>query len=84
MTSSHPARAAELARARGLRLDEEMLYVQLDDGREVGVPIAWFPRLADATKEQRGRWEFIGRGVGIHWPDVDEDISVAALLAQPV
>jgi Protein of unknown function (DUF2442) len=84
MTSSHQARAAEFARARGLRFDNEMLYVQLDDGREVGVPIAWFPRLANATKEQRGRWEFIGCGVGIHWPDIDEDISVAALLARSV
>jgi len=50
------------------------------DGRELSVPLEWFPRLRDATSEQRQHWRFIGRGKGIHWPDVDEDISVESLL----
>lgn len=57
------------------------LRVVLADGREVVAPLEWFPRLRDATPEQRANWRPIGRGVGIHWPDVDEDLSVAGLLA---
>jgi hypothetical protein len=57
------------------------LKVALDDGRELSVPLAWFPRLRDATAEQRANWRFIGRGEGIHWPDVDEDISILGLIA---
>jgi hypothetical protein len=48
---------------------------------EVSVPLEWFPRLRAATAQQRARWRFIGGGVGVHWPDLDEDLSVAALLA---
>ena len=59
---------------------DDRIVVVLADGRELAVPLAWFPRLADATVEQRGNWRLIGRGHGIHWPDVDEDISVASLL----
>lgn len=55
--------------------------VVLDDGRELSVPLAWFPRLLHATPEQRQDWELIGRGEGLHWEDLDEDISVAGLLA---
>ncbi|HET8628797.1 MAG TPA: DUF2442 domain-containing protein [Thermomicrobiales bacterium] len=58
----------------------ERLHVALSDGRRVSVPLAWFPRLAGATAAQRQHWELIGRGIGIHWPDVDEDLSVARLL----
>ena len=58
----------------------ESLHVVLADGRELTAPLAWFPRLLDATPEQRRNWRLIGRGQGIHWPDVDEDISVASLL----
>ncbi len=58
----------------------DALSVTLADGRVLSVPLAWFPRLADATAAQRGNWRFIGRGQGIHWPDVDEDISVETLL----
>lgn len=54
--------------------------VTLEDGRELSVPIDWFPRLRKASPEQRGNWRLIGRGEGIHWPDVDEDISVLGLL----
>lgn len=55
--------------------------VVLDGGRELSVPIAWFPRLRKASPTQRKNWRLIGRGEGIHWPDVDEDISVLGLLA---
>jgi hypothetical protein len=58
----------------------DRLLVVLADGRELAVPLAWFPRLSDATDEQRKNWRLIGRGHGIHWPDIDEDISVASLL----
>jgi hypothetical protein len=60
---------------------ESSFRVALDDGRELSVPIDWFPRLRKATAKQRSNWRLIGRGVGIHWPDVDEDISVLGLLA---
>lgn len=59
---------------------EDVLQVRLEDGREIAVPLEWYPRLRDATPEQRKNWRLIGRGVGIHWEDVDEDISVAGLL----
>jgi hypothetical protein len=59
---------------------DDRLVVILADGREVAIPLAWFPRLLEATPEQRRNWRLIGRGHGIHWPDVDEDISVASLL----
>jgi hypothetical protein len=59
---------------------DDRILVVLADGWELAAPLAWFPRLADATMEQRRNWRFIGRGQGIHWPDVDEDISVASLL----
>ena len=73
--------AVELdATAVDVSVDAELLRVTLADGRELAVPLQWFPRLRDATPEQRGHWRFIGRGHGIHWPDVDEDISVAGLL----
>jgi len=58
-----------------------MLYVQLSDGREVGVPLEWFPSLRDATADQRANWRLIGRGIGIHWEELDEDLSVEGLLA---
>ena len=57
------------------------LTVDLEDGRTVSVPLLWYPRLAYAALEEREHWRFIGRGEGIHWPDLDEDISVANLLA---
>ncbi len=60
-----------------------MLRVTLADGREILAPIEWFPRLRDATPDQRARWRLIGRGEGVHWQDIDEDISVNALLGLP-
>ena len=59
----------------------DALRVRLADGREVSAPREWFPRLRDATPEQRGEWRLIGGGVGVHWPALDEDLSVAGLLA---
>jgi hypothetical protein len=59
----------------------DALRVILADGREVSAPLAWFPRLLAASPEQRAHWRLIGGGIGIHWPDVDEDISVDSLLA---
>jgi hypothetical protein len=70
-------------RATAVRFEPAALIVSLVDGREISVPIAWFPRLAGASPEQRARWELIGQGTGIHWPDVDEDISVPRLLGLP-
>jgi len=63
-----------------VRVDDALLRVILADGRELAAPLEWFPRLRDAGPEQRNHWRLIGRGQGIHWPDVDEDISVASLL----
>ena len=59
----------------------DALRVILADGREVSAPLVWFPRLASATDQQRAHWRLIGGGIGIHWPDVDEDISVESLLS---
>jgi hypothetical protein len=59
----------------------DALLVVLADGREISVPLEWFPRLRSATNEQRAGWRLIGGGVGIHWQAVDEDISVESLLA---
>ncbi len=58
----------------------DSMRVTLADGREVSVPLEWFPRLRKATPKQRRNWQIIGKGIGIHWPDVDEDISVEGLL----
>lgn len=59
---------------------EDMLYVRLADGREVGTPLQWFPKLLNATTDQKQNWRLIANGVGIHWSDLDEDLSVSALL----
>jgi len=67
-------------RATDVEVTEDELSVALADGRRVIVPLAWFPRLLHATAEQRANWRLLGDGEGIHWPDVDEDLSVAGLL----
>lgn len=67
--------------AMQVSVTDESLTVELADGRTLSVPLVWFPRLAHGTPEERNRWRFIGRGEGIHWPELDEDISVAGLLA---
>ena len=67
-------------RATKVRIEKEMFYVLLEDGREIGVPYTWFWRLAQASLKQRQNWRFISGGYGIHWEDVDEDISVAGII----
>ena len=64
-----------------VRTTGDTLQVVLADGREISVPLAWFPRLLNAKEEQQRQWRLIGGGIGIHWPLIDEDISVESLLA---
>jgi hypothetical protein len=70
------------ASAIDVSVTDDHIVVVLADGRELAAPMTWFPRIITATSEQRRNWRLIGRGQGIHWPDVDEDISVASLLKQ--
>jgi hypothetical protein len=67
-------------RVKSVTFDEATMSVSLMDGRVITVPLAWYPRLLDATPEQRRHWEIAGAGYGIHWPDVDEDLSTEGLL----
>src|SRR5712692_11320988 len=69
------------ALAVGVGVSEDTLSVELADGRTIAAPLAWYPRLAHATAAERGSWRLIGGGRGVHWPAIDEDISVANLLA---
>lgn len=73
----------KMIRAADISFKGDRLYVLLTDEREISVPLSWFPRLLNATDEQREAWELIGQGVGIHWEKIDEDISVAGLLGLP-
>ena len=79
MTTSPTETSAALA--QNAKLTEDALMVDLADGRTVTVPLSWYPRLAHGTLAERANWRLIGRGEGIHWPDLDEDISVSSLLA---
>jgi hypothetical protein len=63
-----------------VKVTADTLLVELSDGRTITAPLAWFPRLLHGTVRERNRWRFIGRGEGIHWPDLDEDISVEGLV----
>jgi hypothetical protein len=67
-------------RVLDVRFDEHSLIVDLMDGRTISAPLAWYPRLLNAMPEQRAHWEKCGGGYGIHWPDVDEDLSTEGLL----
>ncbi len=67
--------------AESVRFSDDSMIVNLDDGRTLSVPLAWYPRLLLGTKLEREKYELIGDGEGIHWPDLDEDISVEGLLA---
>ena len=67
-------------RAQKVVVTDDRLTIELSDGRSVSVPLAWFPRLVHATRPELDHWRLIGNGEGIHWPDLDEDISVASLL----
>ncbi len=67
--------------ARKIEVTEDSLMADLSDGRSITVPLAWYPRLLNGTLREKSNWRFIGRGEGIHWPDLDEDIRVADLVA---
>ena len=68
------------AAAKTVSVTEDTLTVNLADGRTLSVPLAWYPRLLHGSSKERSRWRLIGKGEGIHWPDLDEDISVESLL----
>jgi Protein of unknown function (DUF2442) len=67
-------------RARKVEVTDELITAHLVDGRTISVPLAWSWRLSEATPDQRSRYEIIGDGTGIHWPELDEDISVRGML----
>ena len=71
----------KIPEAEAVSVTEDTLQVELSDGRSIAVPLAWYPRLVNATLEERRNWGLIGGGQGIHWPDLDEDLSVEGLLA---
>jgi hypothetical protein len=68
-------------RAAKVNVNEDALFVELNDGRTISAPLAWFPRLLHGTPAERANWRLIGQGEGIHWPALDEDISVEGLIA---
>ncbi len=61
-------------------IDESAVHFILADGREISAPLEWFPRLRDATPKQRLNWRLIGKGIGVHWPEIDEDVAVATVM----
>ena len=71
----------QLPQATDANISDDVLAVNLSDGRMISVPVAWYPRLSHGTSVERNHWRLIGNGRGIHWPDLDEDISVKNLLA---
>jgi Protein of unknown function (DUF2442) len=71
----------QVARAQQIAVTGDTLTVDLVDGRTISVPLGWYPRLLHGTPEERNHWRLIGGGEGIHWPDLDEDISVENLLS---
>jgi hypothetical protein len=74
---------AKEPRATAVEFNQDALILHLEDGRTLSVPLEWFPRLRDASEKDRLNWRFIGQGYGIHWPALDEDISVPGLLGLP-
>ena len=78
MSTSSPT--IETATAKSVRITSRALIVELHDGRAISVPVEWYPRLAHGSLRERRQWELIGPGLGIHWPALDEDISVEGLL----
>lgn len=63
-----------------VEIDDAALHFVLADGREISAPLEWFPRLRDASSAQRRNWRLIGKGIGVHWPEIDEDIAVSTLM----
>ena len=78
---STSAARTQSALAIDVRVSDNAVEVELSDGRKISAPLAWFPRLLNATKRERNQWRVIGAGQGIHWPAIDQDISVENLLA---
>jgi Protein of unknown function (DUF2442) len=78
MSTSSPVN--DVATAKHVRVTGSALIVELNDGRTVSAPIEWYPRLANGTRAERQQWQLIGPGIGIHWPALDEDISIEGLL----
>jgi hypothetical protein len=78
---STSASEVRIPNAENVTVNEDTLTVELSDGRTISIPLAWFPRLLHGSQEERHRWRLIGKGQGIHWEDLDEDISVEGLLA---
>jgi len=66
--------------AQNIRFDKHLMSIELTDGRIIGIPLEWFPKLRDANDKQRKNWRLIGKGIGIHWDGIDEDILVETLL----
>lgn len=71
----------QVARGENVFVTEDTLTLDLADGRTISIPLAWYPRLLHGTTDERARWEWIGDHEGIHWPDLDEDISVEGIIA---
>ena len=71
----------DVPNAQRVEVTQDTLTVELSDGRTISVPLGWYPRLAHATQSERDNWRLIGQGHGIHWEDIDEDVSVEGLLA---
>lgn len=78
---SYSTTETSVARAETVTISDDAVTVELSDGRTISAPLAWYPRLLHGTPEERSNWRLIGDGIGIHWPALDEDISVENLLA---
>lgn len=81
MLGMRASRRGSGEKVKNVEVTDDALVVSLADGRIVSVPLAWYPRLQNATPAQRSRWQVAGAGFGIHWPDVDEDLSIDGILA---
>ncbi|WP_332684744.1 DUF2442 domain-containing protein [Bosea sp. (in: a-proteobacteria)] len=75
------AKATDKVAIRNVHCDGTMLFVDLSDGRTLGTPLFWYPRLLNATAGQRASWQLLGGGTGVHWPEIDEDLSLEGMLA---
>lgn len=71
---------SDMPRIIGMQVTDDLIIAQLADGRSISVPLVWSWRLSEATPEQRSNFEIVGNGLGVHWPDIDEDISATGML----
>ena len=81
MSTSSSSIDISQARAQRVSLTDDTIVIELIDGRTITVPLTWYPRLAHGTHVERANWRMIGEGEGLHWPELDEDISIEGLLA---